>query len=123
MELNYSEELINGGWAYIPGKEEEAITYGPHIPHMQTFEDVLIKFPDEGYVDGIPDAIASDMIRDKRNYKLIKEVDPIATNILRWNDMTSEKQQEWADYRQALLDVPQQEGFPSSVTWPTKPST
>ena len=24
-------------------------------------------------------------------------------------------------YRQALRDVPQQEGFPSTITWPTKP--
>jgi hypothetical protein len=27
----------------------------------------------------------------------------------------------WASYRQALRDVPSQEGFPYSVTWPTKP--
>lgn len=27
----------------------------------------------------------------------------------------------WADYRQELRDVPEQEGFPWSVTWPTKP--
>ena len=29
----------------------------------------------------------------------------------------------WATYRQALRDVPSQEGFPSDVTWPTKPIT
>ena len=28
---------------------------------------------------------------------------------------------EMAAYRQALRDVPQQEGFPDFVTWPTKP--
>ena len=28
---------------------------------------------------------------------------------------------EWAEYRQALLDVPQQEGFPFDVTWPVPP--
>tara|TARA_R100000951_G_scaffold53218_1_gene44911 strand:+ start:2206 stop:2484 length:279 start_codon:yes stop_codon:yes gene_type:complete len=28
---------------------------------------------------------------------------------------------EWATYRQALRDVPQQTDFPSSITWPTKP--
>jgi len=27
----------------------------------------------------------------------------------------------WATYRQALRDVPQQDGFPEEVTWPTKP--
>ena len=27
----------------------------------------------------------------------------------------------WAAYRQALRDVPSQEGFPHSVVWPDKP--
>jgi len=27
----------------------------------------------------------------------------------------------WATYRQALRDVPQQEGFPATVVWPTQP--
>jgi len=27
----------------------------------------------------------------------------------------------WADYRQALRDVPQQAGFPTEITWPQKP--
>jgi hypothetical protein len=27
----------------------------------------------------------------------------------------------WAQYRQALRDVPQQSGFPGDITWPVKP--
>ena len=27
----------------------------------------------------------------------------------------------WATYRQALRDVPEQDGFPEEVTWPSKP--
>lgn len=27
----------------------------------------------------------------------------------------------WATYRQALRDVPSQQGFPDDVTWPTEP--
>lgn len=27
----------------------------------------------------------------------------------------------WATYRQELRDIPQQEGFPESVVWPTRP--
>ena len=27
----------------------------------------------------------------------------------------------WATYRQALRDVPSQEGFPADIAWPTKP--
>ena len=30
--------------------------------------------------------------------------------------------QEWAAYRQALREVPQQAGFPFEIIWPTKPS-
>jgi hypothetical protein len=29
---------------------------------------------------------------------------------------------EWAAYRQALRDVPQQPGFPETITWPTPPN-
>ena len=29
---------------------------------------------------------------------------------------------DWKTYRQALRDVPTQTGFPSNVTWPTKPT-
>jgi len=31
-------------------------------------------------------------------------------------------QSAWATYRQALRDVPQQEGFPSDVLWPEPPT-
>ena len=27
----------------------------------------------------------------------------------------------WSAYRQALRDIPQQAGFPTDITWPTKP--
>lgn len=39
----------------------------------------------------------------------------------RWNAMTTEQQQAWAAYRQALRDVPEQEGFPWNVQWPEQP--
>ena len=29
---------------------------------------------------------------------------------------------DWATYRQALRDVPEQGGFPNTITWPTEPS-
>jgi hypothetical protein len=39
----------------------------------------------------------------------------------RWAAMTTEQQEAWATYRQALRDIPQQGGFPTTVTWPVKP--
>jgi len=59
--------------------------------------------------------------RSKRDGLLRTVVDPIAGNALRWAALTSEQQTAWATYRTALLDVPAQAGFPSSITWPTAP--
>ena len=67
------------------------------------------------------DAQAAANVRAERDMKLATEVDPIAGNALRWAALTAEQQQAWADYRQALLDIPQQSGFPHDVVWPTKP--
>ena len=61
------------------------------------------------------------VIRSDRNYRLQTEVDPIASNNLRWNELTPEKQTEWANYRTALLNVPQQNTFPADVAWPERP--
>ena len=49
---------------------------------------------------------AQQLLRDTRDNILKNEVDPIVSNPLRWNAMTEAKQQEWTDYRQALLDLP-----------------
>ena len=67
------------------------------------------------------DAEAAAAVRAERDMKLATEVDPIAGNALRWAALTAAQQQAWADYRQALLDVPAQAGFPHNVVWPTKP--
>lgn len=37
--------------------------------------------------------------------------------------LTEEQKQEWAEYRQALRDVPEQTGFPDAVIWPSAPET
>lgn len=61
-------------------------------------------------------------LRAERDNKLVNEVDPIITNPLRWADLTETKQAEWTQYRADLLNLSEQDTFPSSVTWPTKPS-
>lgn len=68
------------------------------------------------------DAETAAAVRAERDFKLVNEVDPLATNGLRWAELTAEKQAEWSQYRTDLLNVPQQAGFPNNVTWPTKPS-
>lgn len=61
-----------------------------------------------------------EIARGIRNKWLRRNVDSI--NGVRLAAMTAEKQAEWVAYRQALLDVPAQPGFPDDIVWPTKPS-
>lgn len=59
-------------------------------------------------------AVAEENIREQRN-ELLAETD--------WTQLSdSSVASTWTTYRQALRDVPSQEGFPYNVTWPTKPS-
>jgi len=66
------------------------------------------------------DATLSGQLREERD-SLLLELDAFVGNPLRWGSLSAEQQDAWAVYRQALLDVPQQAGFPNDVTWPTKP--
>jgi hypothetical protein len=59
------------------------------------------------------DPDAEMLTRSKRN-RLLSDTDWMA---LSDNTMSTEM----ASYRQALRDITSQEGFPYSVTWPTKP--
>ena len=52
-------------------------------------------------------------VRQERD-SLLSETDWMACSDVTMSD-------EWRTYRQALRDIPSQEGFPNSVTWPTKP--
>jgi hypothetical protein len=60
-------------------------------------------------------------VRDQRG-QLLGQMDAVISNPLRWASMTSEQQAAWTTYRQALLDVPQQAGFPDNINWPVAPT-
>ena len=68
------------------------------------------------------DEALSAQIRDQRDALLYSEVDVIAGNALRWAALDAATQSAWSAYRQALLEVPQQSGFPNDVVWPVSPS-
>lgn len=55
-------------------------------------------------------------IRDRYLKKYLDRMNPV-----RWNSLTAEQQQAWLEYRQALLDIPQQPGFPDNIEWPVQP--
>jgi len=63
------------------------------------------------------DAVLAEEVRSERN-QLLYELDVVIANPLRWAELTTTEQTEVATYRTALLDVPQQTGFPQTVVWP-----
>jgi hypothetical protein len=67
------------------------------------------------------DAATATQARAERDNILATVVDPLVSNSLRWADLTAAKQTEWTTYRTDLLSVPQQAGFPNTITWPTEP--
>lgn len=58
--------------------------------------------------------------REDRDSRL-SGVDEISGNPMRWAATSGDVRGLWATYRQELLDVPQQAGFPDTVAWPSKP--
>jgi hypothetical protein len=86
-------------------------------------------WPAEQYriVDGVPTnfvgkpdiAVLVTSQRQHRN-QLLSQVDRV--NPIWYASLTSQQQSELAQYRQCLLDVPQQPGWPEDITWPRVPT-
>jgi hypothetical protein len=72
-----------------------------------TFGEIQPFEPKEFTVDEI-----KYLVRDVRNEKLKTEVDPVVSNFLRWDSLSVEKQKEYEDYRQQLLDITNDANFP-----------
>ena len=64
-------------------------------------------------------SIVESKIRLVRN-ELLKQIDVI--NPVWYSALAQDQQAELVAYRQQLLDVPQQSGFPTQVEWPAKPA-
>jgi len=103
-------------------------TLNPDDTDMTVDNSVLLELIGSNYAVYVAptqeelDAELSAELRSERDQKLAQEVDPIITNPLRWAELTEVKQAEWTQYRTDLLNLPDQVGFPNTVTWPTKPS-
>jgi hypothetical protein len=79
------------------------------------FENGILT-PYDPYTDPEYLAALEKAIRGERNIKLS------ATDWTQASDIPTETKEKWVVYRQALRDVPQQEGFPVNVVWPDQPS-
>lgn len=67
----------------------------------------------------LTDGKAAD-VRAQRDALLREKCDTI--NPMRWESMSDVQKAAMTDYRQMLLDVPNQPGFPWNITWPEIPA-
>lgn len=102
----------------VPG---EAPLLDPYRPDPPEGDEWTTWSWDESALRWIPipsAAAVAEAVRVKRN-ALLAESDWVTLRAYRTGVAVPAP---WADYMQALADVPQQAGFPYSVTWPEKPS-
>lgn len=130
--MNYRNAKFGLNQTFIECEIEESergwiprTVYPSNIPSQYDPVGLFEQIVEDGEVADMTqeeiDAEVSNRARLQRDSKLQIEVDPWVTNNLRWDDLNSEKQQEWLDYRRALLDLPEQEGWPYEIVWPSKP--
>lgn len=107
------QQYIEGSWSandyYIANNQPVAKTARPSEFHDFDYHTKTWQLREQDFIDNI---------RVQRDHRLsrIDRVNPIW-----YSSLTAEQQQQLADYRQALLDVPQQAEWPNSVAWPNSP--
>lgn len=113
-------EINHPDYGWIP------YTIAPDDEDMTIDNTQLIKLID---AQGGPAPLTEEMrykrhagfVRMIRNGLLQEHVDPIASNALRWQELDEQQKAALSSYRQSLLDVTEQEGFPYTIKWPDAP--
>lgn len=101
-------------WRSYDNQTQKLIPANPYIENGQVYT-VAVADKTQKELDAQTASVAA-QVRTQRN-RLLAESD--------WTqgkDIPDELSSVWAVYRQALRDVTDQEGFPSSVTFPTPPT-
>jgi len=104
------------GWRQLAGKTKpldgKRYEYGP--PYSYSAEEDCVYATWNEVPESFFTEQKAEFIRSERD-DLLKQSD--------WTQVADAPvdAQAWADYRQALRDVPQQSGFPADIDWPTKP--
>ena len=83
------------------------------------------------FIDQVVDGVTTTAVEQELAYKAMKDAEQAKSVRASRDDKLSETDwrfrsdmtpsQEWKDYCQALRDVPTQEGFPWTITWPDAP--
>ena len=101
-------EQVDGKWytKYIAGPVFTDIEGGQTAAEQRTAYRTTI------------DNRAAASVRSQRD-RYLSECD---WTVLTDSPLTTSKKTQWKTYRQALRDISSAEGFPHTMTWPTKPS-
>jgi hypothetical protein len=96
------------------GKYEKAIEVTPVKNEFGIFIQSWSIAPMSDEEKIAADSHKAELVRRERNYKLI-ETD--------WTQLADApvNSQDWIGYRNALRDLPSQDGFPWDIVWPIKP--
>jgi hypothetical protein len=108
-------DWIAGAW---PNDQYRVVNSQPVALPPKPVGNLPVRFDHAGQQWQVNDLVAANIQRRRRN-SLLKSVDQV--NTVRFATLTDQQRTELAQYRLDLLSVPQQDGFPSTIVWPTKP--
>lgn len=121
--VNYDKnaELLTAD-GYLPVIVIEELTAEKPIIKYRQLNGRIEQYAEAAPVPAVPEPTEEQQemqIRSQRNSLL---------SLSDWTQLadaplTAEQKQEWAEYRQALRDVPEQADFPDAVVWPSAPET
>jgi len=111
LTLNGVTETVG----YIADKDDIAETGQGVYPHIISGEAGEIE--DDAPPAPPTEEYLAEMARNERG-ALLRHLDTILTNPLRWASYSEEQQAVITKYRQDLLDITDQEGFPNKIGWP-----
>ena len=122
--MNYRNPVfIENGWIDC---EIEHPEYG-WIPFTCDPDEVHPQFDTRALFETMKDAAAPYVLPPPSDDEVAAQVRAERNRLLAASDWTQLPdvsdaiRTAWAEYRQHLRDIPQQEGFPHNVAWPAKP--
>jgi hypothetical protein len=84
---------------------------------VQPSNDHIWQWESKSWILDNAQSVQSARLKRNLELELVDRVNPVW-----YSSLTQEQQTELQQYRQELLDVPQQAGFPTDISWPTKPT-
>lgn len=118
-----AKDLVKSGLTVVAGQYDSSTQYikngkAQDYP-AKPYTGYWISYNWDGNNWSVNTQLSSANARAVRN-DLLSSVDKV--NAIWYSKMTPDDQAAVSAYRQALLNVPQQSGFPISIIWPIKPA-